>query len=118
MNEKKLWDIVKDWEAEVFVVIGWYHMIPKKWMDFAPVFGMHASLLPDYSGGAPLVWAIINGEKKTGITLFKIDEGVDSGPILDQLEVDITNQDTIKTLYEKVEVAGLLLLERNLSKIP
>ena len=46
---------------------------------------MHASLLPDYSGGAPLVWAMINGEK-TGITLFKMDDGIDSGPIVGQKE--------------------------------
>ena len=45
-------------------------MVSKKWREICPSYGLHASLLPDYSGGAPLVWAMINGEKKTGITFF------------------------------------------------
>ena len=72
--------------------------------------GIHALLLPDYSGGAPLVWAIINGEKKTGVTFFYFDEGVDSGDIIAQEEIDIYENDTIKTLYEKAELTGKNIL--------
>jgi len=64
---------------------------------------MHASLLPDYSGGAPLVWAMINGEKRTGITLFQMGDGVDSGPIVGQAEEPILDNDTIETLYARIE---------------
>ena len=110
MADLKLFKIIEKWKPDAFVVVGWYHMIPKAWRDLAPAFGMHASLLPDYSGGAPLVWAIINGENSTGITLFKMDGGVDSGPIVGQLPEKIHTNDTIATLYERIEERGLELL--------
>jgi methionyl-tRNA formyltransferase len=103
MNDPDLVSQVKAWNPDLFIVAGWYHMIPKLWRELAPAFGLHASLLPNYSGGAPLVWAIINGETKTGITLFKMDDGVDSGLIVDQLEEPIYPGDTIATLYERID---------------
>ena len=81
MNEPGLLEKIIEWKPNAFLIAGWYHMIPKRWREVAPAYGLHASLLPDYSGGAPLVWAMINGEKKTCITLFQMDDGVDSGPI-------------------------------------
>ena len=62
MNETGLLEIVEEWEPDLFLVAGWYHMIPRAWRAVAPAYGLHASLLPDYSGGAPLVWSMINGE--------------------------------------------------------
>lgn len=112
MNDLQLLEKVKKWKPDAFVVVGWYHMIPKIWRDLAPAFGMHASLLPDYSGGAPLVWAMINGESTTGITFFKMDEGVDSGPIVGQFPEPIYSHDTIATLYGRIEERGLQLLSR------
>ena len=57
---------------DLILVIGWYYMVPKQIRDLAPkgCAGMHASLLPKYRGGAPLVWAVINGETKTGLSFF------------------------------------------------
>ncbi len=101
-------------EPQLFVVVGWYHMIPKVLRDIAPAVGLHASLLPDYSGGAPLVWAMINGEVKTGITLFQMDDGVDSGPIIGQAEELILPNDTISSLYGRIEERGIELLKRHL----
>lgn len=101
---------VTAWKPDAFLVAGWYHMIPKSWRDVAPAYGLHASLLPDYSGGAPLVWAMINGETKTGITFFQMDDGVDSGPIVGQREENILPDDTIATLYARIEQKGLKLL--------
>lgn len=117
MNEDGLFDRVKQWSPDIFVVAGWYHMIPKKWLDYKNSYGLHASLLPNYSGGAPLVWAIINGEKKTGITLFQMNEGVDSGPILGQEEEPILDEDNIKTLYGRIEKKGLDLIRNYLPKL-
>jgi methionyl-tRNA formyltransferase len=105
---------VSKWNPEAFLVVGWYHMIPKRWRELAPAYGLHASLLPDYSGGAPLVWAMINGESETGITLFKMDSGVDSGPVVGQKSEPIWNDDTIATLYERIESRGIELIERYL----
>jgi methionyl-tRNA formyltransferase len=117
MKDPILLDEVKSWQADIFLVVGWYHLIPKSWLDLAPAYGLHASLLPDYSGGAPLVWAIINGEKKTGITLFKFDKGVDDGPIVDQAETKIDDNDDIASLYSRIEELGLNLIVKNIPLI-
>ena len=114
MNESLLIEKVNAWKPDLFIVVGWYHILPKSWRNLAPAYGMHASLLPNYSGGAPLVWAMINGEKKTGITLFKMDDGIDSGPIVGQKEEAIHLSDTISTLYSRIEDRGLELLDEHL----
>jgi len=101
----------------MFVVAGWHHMVPKSWLDYAPAFGLHASLLPDYSGGAPLVWAMINGEKETGIILFQFTDGVDNGPIIGQAKTQIREDETIATLYARIEELGLELLMQYLPEL-
>lgn len=110
MNVPGMLEQVASWQPDLFVVAGWYHMIPRRWRELAPAFGLHASLLPDYSGGAPLVWAMINGEAETGITMFKMDDGVDSGPIAGQKSETILPTDTIATLYARIEERALDLL--------
>ncbi|WP_417820432.1 methionyl-tRNA formyltransferase [Terasakiella sp.] len=110
MKDINLYDRVVSWKPDVFIVVGWYHMLPQSWLDIAPTYGMHASLLPDYSGGAPLVWAMINGEEKTGISFFQFADGVDNGPIVAQVETKILPKDTIATLYDRIEELGLDLL--------
>lgn len=117
MREEALYDAVRGWQPDAFLVVGWYHMIPRNWRSLAPAYGLHASLLPDYSGGAPLVWAMINGETKTGISLFQMDDGVDSGPIVGQAEERILDGDTIKTLYSRIEERGLELLKVALPRL-
>ena len=117
MNDTSLLESVVNWQPDAFLVAGWYHMVPKSWREIAPAYGLHASLLPKYSGGAPLVWAIINGEKETGITLFQMDDGVDSGPIAGQIQEPIKTGDTIATLYARIEQSGLELLRETLPKL-
>lgn len=117
MNDTDLFETVAKWNPDIFLVAGWYHMVPKRWRELAPAYGLHASLLPDYSGGAPLVWAMINGETKTGISLFQMDDGVDSGPIAGQKEEPIHPDDTIATLYARIEERGLELLRDALPEI-
>jgi methionyl-tRNA formyltransferase len=117
MGDEKLFQAVESWRPEAFLVAGWYHMVPSRWRNLAPGYGLHASLLPDYSGGAPLVWAMINGERETGITLFQMDDGVDSGPILGQLSEPIRPDDTIATLYARIEDRGLELLKKALPEM-
>lgn len=102
--------VVREWKPDLFLIAGWYHMVPKSWREIAPAYGLHASLLPDYAGGAPLVWAIINGEKQTGITLFQLADGVDDGPIVGQLSTPIHDSDTIATLYARIEDLGVQLV--------
>ncbi|MBI9087692.1 MAG: methionyl-tRNA formyltransferase [Desulfobacterium sp.] len=114
MKSDALFNQVRTWNPDIFLVAGWYHMLPKKWLELTPAYGLHASLLPDYSGGAPLVWAMINGEKQTGITLFKFNSGVDNGPILGQKRTTIYETDTIATLYVRIEKLGLELIQKNI----
>lgn len=111
MHDVSLFEEVRQWKPDAFLVAGWYHMIPAAWRELAPAYGLHGSLLPDYKGGAPLVWSIINGEKRTGITLFQLGHGVDDGPIVGQAATYISDEDTIASLYARVQDLGVALLE-------
>lgn len=119
MNEQRTIDVLMDWEPELIVVSGWYHMIGASIRTISKygVVGLHSSLLPKYRGAAPLVWQMINGESKTGITLFYMDKGVDSGDIIAQAEEVIEETDTIATLYERVGSKGIELLKEYLPLI-
>jgi len=108
---------IKEIEPDLILVMGWYYLIPKRIRELAKygAWGIHASLLPKYAGGAPLVWAIINGEKETGVTLFQLGDGVDDGDIIEQKSFLIEFEDTIKEVYEKAIEAskGILLMALN-----
>jgi methionyl-tRNA formyltransferase len=97
---------------DLLVVVGWYYMIPRRMRDLAPLgcVGVHASLLPRYRGGAPLVWAMINGERETGVSLFHFTDGVDDGDIVAQTRFPIDARDTIAELLAKAEAASVTLL--------
>ena len=76
--------VISSLEPDFILALGWYYMIPRSIRKLAKYgsWGIHASLLPKYAGGAPLVWAMINGERETGITLFRMDDGIDDGDML------------------------------------
>lgn len=107
------------WRPNFILVIGWYHMVPKKIRALAPLgtAGIHASLLPLYSGGAPLVWAMINQEKETGITFFYMEDGVDNGDIISQTRFSIEPKDTIADLLDKTRQASISTLQTQLPLI-
>lgn len=107
-------------KPDIAFAIGWRYLITEEAYRIPPkgTLIIHDSLLPAYRGFAPMNWAIINGEKKTGVTLFHIAEGVDCGPIVDQLSTDIRIEDTAKTvderiikLYEEIIVKNLPALQ-------
>jgi len=115
-HKTKLVDLKDDIESispDLILVAGWYHMVPKVIREIPRkgCVGIHASLLPKYRGGAPLVWAMINGEEKTGVTLFHLGEGVDKGDIVGQREFNIAANDTIADLIEKTGRETVALLE-------
>lgn len=119
MNSLETIQQIIEWNPELIIVSGWYHMIGKKILDIPSkgVIGLHSSMLPRYRGGAPLVWQMINGEKTAGISLFYMDVGVDSGDIVAQTPIPIEEYDTIGTLYAKVNREGIKLLKDNLPLI-
>ena len=94
-------------QADVFVVVA-FRMLPKVVYSMPPkgTFNVHASLLPQYRGAAPIQWAIINGETETGVTTFLLDEHTDTGAILRQTAVEITREDNAGTLHDKLMYAG------------
>ena len=98
---------LRDYRPDVFVVVA-FRMLPKcvYAMPLLGTFNVHASLLPQYRGAAPIQRAIMNGETKTGVTTFLLDEHTDTGSILLQKEVDITYEDNAGTLHDKLMEAG------------
>lgn len=100
-------------KPDIVFVCGWYKIIPKHVLDSVPYgfVGFHFSLLPRYRGGAPLVWAMINGESHGGFSLFCIDEGMDTGLLYDQQAVPILENDTIDDVLARTEVAALSCLK-------
>jgi methionyl-tRNA formyltransferase len=99
---------------DLIVVIGWYYMVPRSWRDAAGLgaVGVHASLLPSYRGGAPLVWAMINGETKTGVSLFHLADGIDEGDVIAQTTVVIGDDDNIAAVLRSASVASQELVRK------
>ena len=105
-------------DPNVIVVVA-FRMLPKAVWDY-PLFGtfnLHASLLPQYRGAAPINWAIINGEKETGLTTFFIDEKIDTGRIIDNISIPIRESDNVKDVYEKMIPKGIALVLDTLQAI-
>lgn len=107
-------DEIKKINADIILVLGWYYMVSKEIRDLTKygAWGIHASLLPKYAGGAPLVWAMIDGQKETGVSLFKLDDGVDDGDIIEQEQFEIEPTDTINEVYIKATFASKNILKR------
>lgn len=99
---------------DVIVVVAFGQILSKELLE-VPRLGtvnLHASLLPKYRGAAPIQWALLRGERVTGVTTFLLDEGLDTGPILLQREVPISEDDTAGTLERKLaEIGAELMLE-------
>ncbi|MDD3374996.1 MAG: methionyl-tRNA formyltransferase [Candidatus Omnitrophica bacterium] len=95
---------LKGYGAELFVVIAYGRILTKEILDLPMMFSInvHGSLLPKYRGAAPINWAIINGDQKTGMTIAKIDQNLDSGDILKQKELDIKKDDTSAILRQRM----------------
>jgi len=119
MNAPAYLEQIKRWHPDLMLVLGWYFMIPTKVRESVPLgcAGIHASLLPKYRGGAPITWAIINGETQTGITFFYMTEGVDNGAIIAQERFSIEDNDNCATVYEKATLASIKVLHEYLPQI-
>ena len=104
--------------ANVQVVVA-FRMLPKVVWSL-PEFGtfnLHASLLPDYRGAAPIHWAIINGEEKTGVTTFFIDEKIDTGAMILKKEVEIGDDETVGQLHDRLMHLGARAVSETLTQI-
>ncbi len=109
---------LKSLNANLQVVVA-FRMLPKVvWaMPKYGTFNLHASLLPNYRGAAPINWAIINGETKTGVTTFFIDEKIDTGAMILSKEINISENETAGELHDKLMVLGCEAVVETLDKI-
>ena len=110
---------LREYNADVFVVAAYGQILSKELLDM-PKYGcvnIHASLLPKYRGAAPIQWSIIDGEKVTGVTTQMMAEGIDTGDILDVIEVEIDKEETGGSLFDKLTVAGSEVILTTLKKL-
>jgi methionyl-tRNA formyltransferase len=109
---------LKSYQANLFVVVA-FRMLPEVvWsMPEHGTFNLHASLLPQYRGAAPINWAIINGEQQTGVSTFFIKHEIDTGNIILQDKEPIHEDDTAGTLYERLMVKGANLVVKTVEAI-
>lgn len=109
---------LKSLNADLQIVVA-FRMLPKSVWQL-PKFGtfnLHASLLPEYRGAAPIHWAIINGETKTGVTTFFIDDKIDTGEIILQEQIDISTSETVGSLHDKLMHLGANLVSKTVDLI-
>lgn len=100
--------------ADLIVVAAFGQILPKEILEMPRLgcINVHASLLPAYRGAAPIQWAVLNGEKKSGVTIMRMDEGLDTGDILLQKEVELDPKETADSLYDKLaKLGGKLLVQ-------
>jgi len=109
---------LKTLEATLFIIVA-FRMLPKSvWkMPKYGTFNLHASLLPNYRGAAPINWAIINGETKTGVSTFFIDEKIDTGAVIFQEEVAIAKSETVGSLHNTLMDLGSQLILKTVKTI-
>lgn len=118
LRDEAFLESLKELNPDLGVVIA-FRMLPEVvWaMPKFGTFNLHASLLPEYRGAAPINWAIINGEKRTGVTTFLLNHEIDKGAIIEQESIDILPDDNIGTLYDKLMNIGSALVTRTVDKI-
>lgn len=118
LKDKNFQNELKNWNANLQIVVA-FRMLPKTvWsMPKYGTFNLHASLLPDYRGAAPINWAIINGEKTTGVTTFFIDDKIDTGEIILQKAIAIEDDEIVGQLHDKLMNLGASLVSQTVDLI-
>ena len=109
---------LRSYGADLFVVIA-FRMLPEVvWqMPRLGTFNLHASLLPDYRGAAPINWAVINGDTKTGVTTFFLKHEIDTGDVIDRMSVEINPEDNVGDVHDRLMSLGADLTLKTLGKI-
>ncbi len=118
LKEISFLETLRKINADLFVVVA-FRKLPRVVWELPPAgtINLHASLLPDYRGAAPINWAIINGETETGVTTFFINEKIDTGEIILQEKTEILPEDNASSLYDKLMRIGSDLVLKTVNKI-
>ncbi len=111
LKDPEFLEALKAWKADLFVVVA-FRMLPKVVWSIPKLgtFNLHAALLPQYRGAAPINWAVINGEKTTGVTTFMIDDGMDTGGIMYRYDCRIGPDETVGDVHDKLMEMGAKLV--------
>ena len=113
------YELIKKLNPDIIIVAAYGKILPKNILDF-PEYGcvnIHASLLPKYRGAAPIQWAVINGDKKTGITIMKIAEGLDTGDMILVDKTEIGENETSAELFDRLAEQGAVSLLKALDML-
>jgi methionyl-tRNA formyltransferase len=118
-SKKELHDTIAELKPDLGVVVAYGRLIPEETLALARYgfLNVHFSLLPRYRGAAPVQWALINGEKVTGVTLFWLDRGMDTGPVFMRREEPVLESDDAVSLFSRLSAAGADLLGEALARI-
>ncbi|WP_448379314.1 methionyl-tRNA formyltransferase [Fervidobacterium sp.] len=111
-------EIIETYKPDIGIVVAYGRLLKKPFLDAIPFYNVHASLLPKYRGAAPMQRCLEAGEKVTGVTIFKISEGMDDGDIALQKPFEIGECETLGELYEKMINYGTEVLDEFLKKYP
>ena len=119
IREAEAVETVRAMNPEVIVVVAFGQIIPKEILEMAPYgcLNVHASLLPAYRGAAPIQWAVLNGDKESGVTIMRMDEGLDTGDMISKVIVPLDKKETSETLFDKLAMEGAKLLVETLPKV-
>lgn len=117
-NEQAV-ESVRQMKPDVIVVVAFGQIIPKEILELAPYgcLNVHASLLPAYRGAAPIQWAVLNGEEESGVTIMRMDEGLDTGDMITKKVVKLAEDETSGSLFERLSEEGAQLLVKTLSSV-
>ena len=118
LKDPEFLEALKAWKPDLFAVVA-FRMLPKVVWEIPKLgtFNLHAALLPQYRGAAPINWAVINGEKTTGVTTFMIDEGMDTGGIMYRYDCRIEPEDTAGDVHDKLMEIGSKLVVNTVEAI-
>ncbi|MCI6493157.1 MAG: methionyl-tRNA formyltransferase [Bacteroidales bacterium] len=118
LKDPEFLDALKAWKPDLFVVVA-FRMLPKVVWEIPKLgtFNLHAALLPQYRGAAPINWAVINGEKATGVTTFMIDDGMDTGNIMMREQCLIGPDETVGEVHDKLMEMGSALVVQTVEAI-
>lgn len=118
LKDEQFLSKLADLKADLFVVVA-FRMLPEAVWNMPPAgtINLHASLLPQYRGAAPINWAIVNGEKTTGVTTFFIEKEIDTGMVIERSAIEIGENETAGELHDRLMELGRKLVIQSVSKI-
>ena len=118
-NNKEEYEFLKKLDADIAIVVAYGQIIPKEFLNLTKkgFINIHASLLPKWRGAAPIQRSIINLDKETGISIMKIDEKLDAGPVCNSYKIEIKGNDNLKTIKEKLSLLSAEKILENIDDI-